>query len=132
MIFLDTHTALFLAGDKKKIPKRVHRYLESDELVLSPMARLEFDVLHEIGRLKVEPAVLMEQLRQEQDVWIETEGWARAAEIAQVLSWTRDPFDRLIAAHAMARSAPLMTRDALILEHYSLAFWEEPPTVPSI
>lgn len=127
MIFLDTHSSLFLVSQKSKIPKRVWNYLEEDELVLSPMARLELDVLHEVGKLRVDPRTLMDHLAREHDVWIETEGWARAAEIAQGLNWTRDPFDRLIAAHAMAWSAPLLTRDAVILEHYPLAFWDEAP-----
>ena len=35
--------------------------------------------------------------------------------------WTRDPFDRIIVAHARARKAPLITSDRNILRHYDLA-----------
>ncbi len=127
MIFLDTHAALLLFDETKKVPRRVWLVLSDSEVVLSPMARLEIELLHEIGRIRHEPATVFDYLQRTLDLTVETEGWARAAEIAQVLNWTRDPFDRLIAAHAMVWSAPLLTRDALIQQHYPLAFWDEPP-----
>jgi len=40
------------------------------------------------------------------------------------LTWTRDPFDRLIDAHAIAASVPLLTADRAILEHLPLATWD--------
>jgi PIN domain nuclease of toxin-antitoxin system len=43
---------------------------------------------------------------------------------ATELSWTRDPFDRLIAAHAIVANAPLVTADRAILDNLSLATWE--------
>lgn len=39
------------------------------------------------------------------------------------ISWTRDPFDRLIAAHAIVTGAPLVTADETILENLPLATW---------
>ena len=38
-------------------------------------------------------------------------------------TWGRDPFDRLIVANAKAANAPLVTKDARILAHYSRALW---------
>ena len=127
MIFLDTHAAIFLFDEKKKVPRRAWATLSDNEVVFSPMARLELEFLHEIGRIRHEPATIIDYLQRNLDLTIETEGWARAAEIAQVLNWTRDPFDRLIAAHAMVWSAPLLTRDTTIQQHYPLAFWDAPP-----
>ena len=43
--------------------------------------------------------------------------------VASALTWTRDPFDRLIVATAAADSAPLLTRDKLIRRHYRNASW---------
>jgi PIN domain nuclease of toxin-antitoxin system len=40
------------------------------------------------------------------------------------LQWTRDPFDRLIAAHAIVADVPLVTADRTIREHLPLAAWE--------
>jgi PIN domain nuclease of toxin-antitoxin system len=38
-------------------------------------------------------------------------------------SWIRDPFDRLIVAHAAANDAPLITKDQKIRRHYKRAVW---------
>jgi PIN domain nuclease of toxin-antitoxin system len=42
---------------------------------------------------------------------------------ATTLSWTRDPFDRLIAAHSIVANSPLITADETILENLPLATW---------
>ena len=55
---------------------------------------------------------------------MEESGWLRCAEVADHLSWTRDPFDRTIAAHAICFVAALCTRDRAIREHYAEAFWD--------
>lgn len=45
-------------------------------------------------------------------------------ERATTLSWTRDPFDRIITAHAMLDENPLVTMDEAILANYSRAVWD--------
>jgi len=40
------------------------------------------------------------------------------------LTWTRDPFDRLIAAHAIVTDAPLVTADETLRENLPLALWD--------
>lgn len=49
---------------------------------------------------------------------------AELGQVAADLSWTRDPFDRLISAHAIVANAPLVTADEVIREHLSLAVWD--------
>jgi PIN domain nuclease of toxin-antitoxin system len=48
---------------------------------------------------------------------------AELARAATELAWSRDPFDRLIAAHAIVAGAPLVTADQTILKNLSLATW---------
>ena len=127
MIFLDTHALIFLAADQKRIPRKVWHFLDADDLVCSPMARFELDFLYEIGRIKEDPRAIMTLLAQDHGVLVETEGWVRSPEIAATLGWTRDPFDRLITAHALTWAAPLLTRDGTIRNNYNHAFWDEPP-----
>jgi PIN domain nuclease of toxin-antitoxin system len=127
MIFLDTHALVFLAADQKRIPQGVWRFLDADDLVCSPMARLELDFLYEIGRIQEDPRAIMALLAQDHGVLVETEGWGRSPEIAATLGWTRDPFDRLIVAHALTWAAPLLTRDGKIRDKYNHAFWDQPP-----
>jgi len=43
---------------------------------------------------------------------------------ANGLSWTRDPFDRMIAAQAIVADAPLVTADRTILGNLPLATWD--------
>lgn len=40
------------------------------------------------------------------------------------LGWTRDPFDRLIAAQAVLADVPLITADRAILNNLPLAAWD--------
>ncbi|MGB0679193.1 MAG: PIN domain-containing protein [Polyangiales bacterium] len=49
--------------------------------------------------------------------------WQRVVETAWSITWTRDPFDRLIVAHAMAADARLITCDATLREHSKIALW---------
>jgi len=43
---------------------------------------------------------------------------------AIAFDWTRDPFDRLLAAHATAEQAPFLTADRRIRDHLPLAVWD--------
>lgn len=42
---------------------------------------------------------------------------------ATLLSWTRDPFDRMITAHAALNGDILITKDSTIHNHYNQAVW---------
>ncbi len=39
------------------------------------------------------------------------------------MTWTRDPFDRLICAHSAALGIDLVTKDRIIHDHYDGAIW---------
>jgi PIN domain nuclease of toxin-antitoxin system len=93
------------------------------------MARLELDFLYEIGRINEDPRTIMDLVFRDYELGVEQEGWGRAAELASTLTWTRDPFDRLIVAHALVFGEPLLTKDRHIRKHYRHAFWEELPSV---
>jgi hypothetical protein len=47
------------------------------------------------------------------------------------LSWTRDPFDRLLAAHSTARRVPLCTLDRRIRRRHSMLVPELPKLPPT-
>lgn len=127
MIFLDTHAIVFLYADQTKIPQTVYGYLDENDLYYSPMAILELDFLYEIGRLHEDPRSLLGNLEKDYSLTIEKSGWQRAAEAAFTLTWTRDPFDRLITAHALIWGAPLLSRDRKIQQNYQHSFWDKIP-----
>lgn len=51
-------------------------------------------------------------------------GFAHTCATAAGLTWTRHPFDRLLAAHALNADLPLLTKDRSLLENLDLAFWD--------
>lgn len=44
--------------------------------------------------------------------------------VVDELAWTRDPFDRLICAQALADAAPLLTADRTVHEHLDMTVWD--------
>jgi PIN domain nuclease of toxin-antitoxin system len=80
--------------------------------------------LHEIGRVSEPAAVPLRALRQSIGLQIADASLAAVTQTAVELSWTRDPFDRLLAAHAIVVGAPLLTADRTILNHLPLATWD--------
>lgn len=97
--------------------------LESEQPFVSPIVELELTYLHEIGRV-TEPAVApLAALRKSIGLTVADVPTAALVRVATELSWTRDPFDRLIAAQAIALDAPLLTADQTILANLPLATW---------
>jgi PIN domain nuclease of toxin-antitoxin system len=50
---------------------------------------------------------------------------AQICQAATTLNWTRDPFDRLISAQALTSGTALVTKDRVIRNHLSLAWWSK-------
>ena len=114
VILLDTNALIWLqAGAARARPLepfagRVH---------VSPAVLLELGFLAETGRLKLRRGVSLASIA-EDDRWIVDDPPALAwFALAAELKWTRDPFDRLIAAHARLRRWRLATADAHVLQH---------------
>jgi PIN domain nuclease of toxin-antitoxin system len=55
--------------------------------------------------------------------WVSRRPFERVVQAALQEKWTRDPFDRLIVAHAKAAHAPLLTVDQTITKHYERAVY---------
>ena len=125
MIHLDTHVVAWLySGKTERIPKSVMRRLERDSLVVSPMVELELQYLFEIKRVNKPGHVVIDDLTRRIELAISTAPFAAIVAEAAKLSWTRDPFDRLIAAQAICESAPLVTADQTIQKHIARTIWE--------
>jgi PIN domain nuclease of toxin-antitoxin system len=122
--FLDTHTAIFLwEGRNEVFGPNSRKVLEEAILLISPMVRLEMTFLKEVGKLKVEPDHLLGSLNSDLGVTMTSEPLETLIPLAMPLSWTRDPFDRLIVATALLHQAPLVTRDTKIRENFQNAIW---------
>ena len=123
MIFLDTHVAVWLYADKRLVPDEVLSLIDAEEAFISPMAALETEYLHEIGRIAVGSRTILAALNESIGLRVEERHLARALLAARDFKWTRDPFDRIIVAHAEAMRAALVTRDSTVLQHCRLARW---------
>ncbi len=125
MIFLDTHVAVWLYADKRLIPPRMLDVIDSQEVALCPMAALEIEYLHEIGRIAASSRIILGLLGERIGLKVEDRRLAEAILAARDITWTRDPFDRIIVSHAQLLRVPLMTKDSTILLHCRSAIWKQ-------
>jgi PIN domain nuclease of toxin-antitoxin system len=79
--------------------------------------------MHEIGRARDPVPMMLAALRQSVGLEIADVSLAELAHAASGLTWTRDPFDRLISAQAIVADVPLVTADKTILGNLPLASW---------
>jgi len=112
-----------IQGDGRRLrPIRAH--LDRSAWAISPMVLVELQLLYELGRVKASPEVAVRDLAATSGLTVADRPFLDVARQAEALSWTRDPFDRLIVATALAANASLLTRDEIILANCPLAVWE--------
>jgi PIN domain nuclease of toxin-antitoxin system len=113
VILLDTHALIWLDQDhaRSRVLTRGGRSLH-----VSPATLLELQFLSESGRVRLPRGDA--QAMAIDDRWTLDEPPAAAwFATACDFAWTRDPFDRLIAAHARLRGWRLATADETLLTH---------------
>ena len=125
MIYLDTHVVawLYAGADARMSPDARMALRGSDDRRVSPMVRLELQYLFEVGRVTTPAANVMDELRMALGLTVCDASFVAVAHVAEDLTWTRDPFDRLIVAHAALHDAPLVTKDDAMHRHYSGCIW---------
>jgi PIN domain nuclease of toxin-antitoxin system len=111
VILLDTN-ALIWADQRHPRARGLLR--AGTALYISPASLLELQLLREVGRIRLRRGL---QAIAADERWALDEpagsAWfLRAAD----LTWTRDPFDRLLAAHVLLRGWRLATGDGTLLE----------------
>ena len=112
MILLDTNAVIWLLTSH---PRAAPLLVGRQPLALSPVSLLELRFLEEVGRIQLTPdttvAALIDDPR-----WRHDNPSSRALfEAALPVAWTRDPFDRLLVAHARYRDWPLATGDRRLI-----------------
>lgn len=121
---LDTHVVVWVvAGEHNRLSDTARDALEHDTLRISPMVALELTYLHEVGRITETSDVVLDEARRSLGLVSADEPFGDVIDVATGLEWTRDPFDRIIAAHALVARARLLTRDETVHAHLDLAVW---------
>ena len=114
MILLDTNAVLFLLADHPRgRPLKRH----AGELALSPITLLEMAFLAECGKIAFATGDASDVLRNDPRWSVDDPPLEAMILRALDLTWTRDPFDRLLAAHALHRGVRLATSDRTLLEN---------------
>lgn len=123
MIFLDTHLFVWLYTQPKAVPTAILTMMNTHDLRISPTVLLETEHLREIKRIGRSANNIYQDLHLRLGVSVDNTDFSAITQNALELSWTRDPFDRLIVAHAATLNSPLITADSKILQHYEKAIW---------
>ena len=112
VILLDTNAVIWL---EQGHPRARPLLKDRRRLYVSPATLLELQFLHETHRIRLD-AGSVAALGQDERWLLDDPPAASWFLGAADLVWTRDPFDRLIAAHAMLRRWRLATGDDALVE----------------
>jgi PIN domain nuclease of toxin-antitoxin system len=124
-LYLDTQVVVWLAeGRTERLTVVAASAIEEFEPVISPMVMLEIEYLFEIKRIIRPPLMLMNQLEAQIGLRQSDQAFTAVIQTALFETWTRDPFDRVIVAHARTDAmSPLVTSDEKIRENYPRSVW---------
>jgi PIN domain nuclease of toxin-antitoxin system len=86
---------------------------------VSPISFLEIQFLGEVGKVEVRNPRFTDAVMGDLRFLVDEAPLVALIEHALPLAWTRDPFDRLLAAHSSARRVPLCTLDHTLLRHHA-------------
>ena len=112
VILLDTNALIWLhQGHRRsralgRVPRRY----------ISPVSVLELQFLVEAGKLRLVERASLSDITSDPRWALDEPPASRWFSAAAELSWTRDPFDRLIVAHARLRGWKLATGDDQLIE----------------
>ena len=115
---LDTHFLIWILGQSQRL-KRYPWLRNYQPWGISPVSLFELQILAETGRIKLTPN-LVDTIATDARFVIDEIPTMTLVRKALDLGWTKDPFDRLIAAHSLARRIPLCSVDSHIVENHPL------------
>ena len=118
-ILLDTHFLIWILLDSRRLDR--YPWLERHRpWGISPVSLLEIRFLSEVGRLEIKAPAFFETLLTDARFVMDEPPLQAVVRHALALSWTRDPFDRLLAGHSLTRRIPLCTADRVLRRHHPL------------
>ena len=122
-LLLDTHFLIWLVLGSDRLAEFpwLDRY---QPWGVSPVSFLEIQFLAEIGRLSVRNPEFTSAVMDDPRFSVDDIALVALVRHGLKLGWTRDPFDRLLAAHSLARRVPLCSLDRRVRGHHRLVVEE--------
>ena len=118
-LLLDTHFLLWILADSPRLAE--HDWIAAHRpWGISPVSLLEIQFLSEIGRVEVRNPEFSETVLEDPRFIVDEVPLLALVMRALEMQWTRDPFDRLLAAHSVARRIPLCSLDRRVRESHRL------------
>jgi PIN domain nuclease of toxin-antitoxin system len=123
--YLDTQVMVWLCQRQlERLTAGARAAIEESDVLISPIVLLELEYLYEIKRLIQPPQTLLNQLESQIGLRLCDHPFPSVIQTALFETWTRDPFDRVIVAHAKSNGyAALVTSDSDIRKHYNRSVW---------
>ncbi len=110
-------------GLSEKFSPLSAKLIDQEDLFVSPIVRLELQLLKEIGRIEVDPLRIVATLESDLDIHTVDLPSSKLISASMDLDWTRDPFDRLIVGAAIAARGKLISRDEKIRKNFAGCIW---------
>ncbi len=120
---LDTHFLIWIITESRRL--RQFPWIEEYKpWGVSPISFLEIQFLAEVGKVDVRNPGFTRTVMTDPRFIVDDVSLASLTQKALAVTWTRDPFDRLLAAHSNLRRVPLCSVDSTILEKHKLVLPE--------
>jgi PIN domain nuclease of toxin-antitoxin system len=113
MILLDTNALLWVHRGHRRA-RRLGPLV--GRLYASPASLLEIQLLVEVGRIRLRPGAGVADVVTDDRWMMDDPPSASWFDRALEIGWTRDPFDRLLVAHARLRGWRVATGDGDLIE----------------
>ncbi|MCY3598797.1 MAG: type II toxin-antitoxin system VapC family toxin [Gemmatimonadetes bacterium] len=122
-VLLDTHAFLWWLADSGRLSRKARRLIsdETNDIAVSAASAWEIATKHRIGRLPGGEAVALDVAGR-----ISDQGFSELAisvsdgeRAGRLPGPHRDPFDRMLAAQALARGLPIISIDG-VFDRYGL------------
>ena len=119
-LLLDTQLYLRILDDSPRLNRRARDLtLTADEVLISAATIWEAAIKSALGKLRVEPTLLVEEIAR--SGFVELPITARhTAAVSTLPMHHKDPFDRLLVAQALTEPARLLTSDATLAAYSEL------------
>ena len=116
---LDTHFLIWIVSNSRRLKK--YPWLNSYQpWGVSPVSLLEIQALAEVGRGTIDNPRFSEEVMADSRFEVDDVSLTAVILRSLQLTWSRDPFDRFIAAHSLLRRVPLCSVDEAMLQNHKV------------